>query len=81
MTKEELSKSCMKYAKEYVDGHIKLPQNPAEANKWNRADFLEFKTRASKAVSQIEIDIKAAASEVSDKVYEELILSLGGEKA
>ena len=80
MTKEELYEACKKYADEYVKGHMIMPKTPSEVASWNKANFLEFKSRASNVVSQIELDLKGASSQASDKVYEELILSVGGEK-
>jgi hypothetical protein len=80
MTKEALYKACKKYADEYVEKHMVMPKTPSEVADWNKANFLDFRTRASKVVSQVEIDLKSAASKASDKVYEELILSVGGEK-
>ena len=80
MTKEELFGACKKYADEYVKGHMIMPKTPSEVASWNKANFLEFKSRASNVVSQIELDLKATVDKVSDKVYEELILSVGGER-
>jgi len=78
--KEVLHEACINYAKAYIKGHMVMPKTPSEVDDWNKADFLGYKTRASKAVSQIDLDIKAEASKVSDSVYEELILSVGGER-
>jgi len=80
MTKEELYEACKKYADEYVKGHVVMPKTPSEVESWNKANFLEFKSRASNVVSQVELDLKSTADKVSDKVYEELILSVGGER-
>ena len=81
MLKDTLKKSCMEYASEYAKKHVTMPKSQAVIDTWDKADFLRFKTHASKAVSQIELDIKAVASEVSDKIYEKLITSVGGERA
>ena len=81
MTKEELYEACKKYADEYVKGHVVMPKTPSEVVSWNKANFLEFKSRASNVVSQVELDLKSVADKVSDKVYEELIISVGGERA
>ena len=78
--KEVLHKACIDYAQKYIKGHMIMPKTPSEVADWNKADFLGFRTRASKAVSQIDLDIKAEASKVSDIIYEELITSVGGEK-
>ena len=80
MTKEELYVSCKKYADEYVKVHMIMPKTPSEVDNWDKSNFLEFKSRASNIVSQIELDLKSAVERVSDKVYEELILSVGGER-
>ena len=81
MTKEAVHKACKKYGDEYVKKHVVMPKSKAITDTWDKADFLRFRTQASKAVSQIELDLKNVASDVSDKVYEELITAVGGERA
>ena len=81
MTKDEAYEACKKYADKYVEKHVVMPTSKAVTDRWDKSDFLRFKTQASKAVSQIELDLKSIAGAVSDKVYEELILSVGGERA
>ena len=81
MTKETLEKACMDYGNAYVKKNVPMPKSQAIIDTWDRADFLRFKTRASAAVSAIELDIKGMASKVSDEIYEQLITAVGGEKA
>lgn len=81
MTKDDVYKACKKYADQYTKKHVIMPKSQTVIDTWDKADFLRFRTQASKVVSQIDLDIKSIASKVSDKVYEELITSVGGEKA
>jgi hypothetical protein len=81
MTKEEVYKACKKYGHDYVKKHMTLPASATVTDGWDKADFLRFKSQASNVVSQIELDIKGIAGKVSDAIFEELILSVGGEKA
>lgn len=81
MTKDDIKKACKKYADEYVKKHMTMPRSKTVTDEWDKADFLRFRGQASKAVSQIELDLKGVASKVSDEVYEELITSVGGERA
>lgn len=81
MTKEDTYKACKKYANDCVKKHMVIPASKSVTDNWDKADFLRFKTQASKVVSQIELDLKGIAGKVSDAVFEELILSVGGEKA
>ena len=81
MTKAELYKACKKYADEYTKKHMTMPTSKAITDGWDKADFLRFKTQASKMASQIDLDLTAIVGKVSDAVFEELILSVGGERA
>lgn len=81
MTKDAIQKACKKYADDYVKKHMTMPRGKTVTDEWDKADFLRFRGQASKAVSQIELDLKGVASKVSDEVYEELITSVGGERA
>lgn len=81
MTKEDVYKTCKKYADEYTKKHVVMPKSQAVIDSWNKADFLQFRTQASKVASQLDLDIKSIAGRVSDKIYEELITSVGGERA
>ena len=81
MTKDALYKACKKYGSEYAKSHVTIPKSQAVIDTWDKADFLRFKTQASKVVSQVELDIKGVAGKVSDEIFEELITSVGGEKA
>jgi len=81
MTKDDIYKACKKYAQAYAKGHVTIPRSPAVIDTWDKADFLRFRTQASKVVSQVELDIKGIAGKVSDEIFEELITSVGGEKA
>ena len=81
MTKEDLYKACKKYANDYVKKEMVMPASDKITDKWDKADFLRFKTQSSKVVSQVEYDIKGIAGKVTDAVFEELILSVGGERA
>jgi len=81
MTKEDVYKACKKYADEYTEKHMTMPKNQAEVDGWNKSDFLRFRTQASRIASQLDLDIKSVAGKVSDKIYEELITSVGGERA
>ena len=81
MTKDDMYKACKKYASAYAKGHVTIPTSKAVVDTWDKADFLRFRTQASKVVSQLELDIKGIAGKVSDEIFEELITSVGGEKA
>ena len=81
MTKKDVYKACKKYANDYTKNHIVLPANKTVTDGWNKADFVRFRTEASRVVSQIELDLKGIAGKVSDDIFEELITSVGGEKA
>ena len=81
MTKDDMYKACKKYGSEYVKGHVTMPKSQAIIDTWDKADFLRFRTHASSVVSQIDLDIKGIAAKVSDEIFEELITSVGGEKA
>ena len=81
MTKDDLFKACKKYANDYVKKEMVMPASKSITDEWDKADFLRFKTQASKVVSQVEQDIKGVAGRVTDAVFEELILSVGGERA
>ena len=81
MTKEDVYKACKKYADEYTKKHMTMPKNQAIIDGWNKSDFLRFRTQASRIASQLDLDIKSVAGRVSDKIYEELITSVGGERA
>lgn len=80
MTKEDVYKACKKYADEYTKKHMVMPKSEKVLETWNKADFLRFRTQASRMASQMELDIKGIATRVSDKIFEELILSVGGER-
>ena len=81
MNEEAIYKACKKYADEYTKKHVIMPKSQTIIDTWDKADFLRFRTQASKVVSQIDLDLKSVASKVSDKIYEELITSVGGERA
>lgn len=81
MTKKDMYEACKKYADEYVKKQVVMPKNQAVVDSWNKADFLRFRTQASRVASQLDLDIKSIAGRVSDKIYEELITSVGGERA
>lgn len=81
MTKDDVYKACKKYANECAKKQMVMPASKSITDGWDKADFLRFKSQASRTVSQIELDIKGIAGKVSDDVFEELILSVGGEKA
>lgn len=81
MTKEDVYEACKKYADEYTKQHIVMPKSQAVVDGWDKSDFLRFRTQASRIASQLDLDIKAIAGRVSDKIYEELITSVGGERA
>ena len=81
MTKDDVYKACKKYAEAYAKEHVTTPRSQAIVDTWDKADFLRFKTQASKVVSQVELDIKGIAGKVSDEIFEELIISVGGERA
>jgi len=81
MTKDDVYKACKRYADGYVKKQVVMPTSKTVTDTWDKADFLRFRSQASKVVSQIDLDLKSIASKVSDKVYEELILSVGGERA
>ena len=81
MTKEDMYEACKKYAEAYVKGHVTIPKSQAVIDTWDKADFLRFRTQASMVASQVELDIKGVAGKVSDKIFEELITSVGGERA
>lgn len=80
MTKEELYVICKSYAEDFVKGKVDVPSEEQLKN-WSRADVLAFRSTASRATSEIELELKSVVSQVTDKVYEELILSIGGVKA
>jgi RNase P/RNase MRP subunit POP5 len=80
MTRKELYEICKKHAKDYVETKVEIPSEEARKN-WSRADYLAFRTTASRAASEVEIELKSIVSQVSDEVYGELIISIGGEKA
>jgi len=81
MTKEDVYEACKKYADEYTKKNVTMPKSQTVLDGWNKADFLRFRTQASRVASQLDLDIKAIAGRVSDKIYEELITSVGGERA
>jgi len=81
MTKEDVYKACKEYADEFTKKNVVMPKNQTIVDTWDKADFLRFRTQASKTVSQIDLNLKSIASKVSDKIYEELITSVGGERA
>jgi hypothetical protein len=80
MTKEELYVICKSYAEDFVKGKVDIP-SAEQLKNWSRADVLAFRSTASRATSEIELELKSVVSQVTDKVYEELILSIGGVKA
>ena len=80
MTKEDMYEACKKYGREYTKEHVTIPKSQAVVDTWDKADFLRFRTQASKVASQVELDIKGIAGKVSDEVFEELITSVGGER-
>jgi len=80
MTKEDVYKACKKYADEYTKKHMTMPKNQGVLDAWNKSDFLRFRTQASRVASQLDLDIKSVAAKVSDKIYEDLIISVGGER-
>ena len=79
MTKEELYEVCKKYASDFVANKVEIP-SAEQLKNWSRADVLGFRSTASRVTSEVEIDLKSIVSQVTDKVYEELIFAIGGVK-
>ena len=79
MTKEELYEACKKYAEVFVKDKVEVPSKEQLKN-WSRADVLAFRSDASRATSEIELELKGIISKVTDEVYGSLMTSIGGER-
>lgn len=72
MTRGKIKEDVLKYSRSKID--VEIP----DKEKASRNDYLIFKTRLSNNLARIDRELKEILDEVSDELYREYIIKVGG---